>query len=276
MPPKKVLKDKKIKSKNQNPAAPVNLGMSKIEKTCQNILQWIAVSVAATLGAICPEVHPRGRLVVGSACSGISSELMALDMLGVKYTPCFACESQKHLRVLSQEMHGYCHMYVDVCSDQFLSSPTCDLFVSGFPCQPFSAAGLGRGISDKTSGKIMISLARWIAVHKPRAFVLENVQGLVQRHPRTLLTLMTVLQGLHDHRGSQLYNVSWKILHCAKHGYLPQNRSRLFIVGLRSDSQVSPMTWPTEAGSMAMLVRFVQWHDCFQPPSCRRQHQPFE
>ena len=216
MAPKRVLKD--LKKKKQSPPRQVGLRLSSIETMCQNIMSWIAVSVAASLGSICPELHPRGRLVVGSACSGISSELMALDMLNVKYTPCFACECQEHLRLLSQAIHGYCNMYVDACSEEFLSSPTCHLFVSGFPCQPYSVAGSGKGVRDKTSGKVMLSLARWIAVHKPAAFVLENVPGLVQRHARTMFILMSVLQGFRDTRGSQLYNVSWKILHCGKHG----------------------------------------------------------
>eukprot|EP00438_Fugacium_kawagutii_P007892 Skav203674 [mRNA] locus=scaffold259:11597:12025:+ [translate_table: standard] len=136
-------------------------------------------------------------------------------------------------------------MYTDACGKDFMASPSCDLFLAGFPCQPFSAGGKGRGMKDK-SGQVMISLVKWLHVHKPKAFLLENVPGLLQRHPSTMLLLISLLQALKDARGRRLYNVSWQVLHCGAHGYIPQNRSRLFIVGLRN-ADCELMVWPSQA-----------------------------
>ena len=249
MAPKRV-QNRQLK---QKPAAAVQLlkqprpnQMQKVENAMKSMMKWILATAAGTSAAVCPEIHPRGRLIVGSACSGISAELMALDWLNVKYVACFGCECEEHLRRLSGDMHGYCQMYDDVRSLNYLSSPTCDLFVAGFPCQPYSAAGSGQGASDKSSGQIMMSLARWLFVHRPKAFVLENVPGLLHRHPSTLLLLISVLQALRNPNGRNMYQVSWRVLHSATHGFIPQNRSRLFIVGLRADCPLT-MVWPNEA-----------------------------
>ena len=248
MGPKRVHKPqlKKKPAMVQLQRQPQSQQMQKVENTMKSMMKWILATVAGTIAAVCPEIHPRGRLIVGSACSGISAELMALDMLNVKYVACFGCECEEHLRRLSGEMHDYCQMYHDVRSLTYLQSPTCDLFVAGFPCQPYSLAGSGRGAADESSGQIMMSLARWLYVHRPKAFVLENVPGLLQRHPSTLLLLMSVLQALCNPNGKNMYRVSWKVLHCRTHGFIPQNRSRLFIVGLRADCP-SDMVWPGEA-----------------------------
>ena len=131
MAPKRV-QNRQLK---QKPAAAVQLlnqprpnQMQKVENAMKSMMKWILATAAGTIAAVCPEIHPRGRLIVGSACSGISAELMALDWLNVKYVACFGCECEEHLRRLSGDMHGYCQMYDDVRSLNYLSSPTCDLF----------------------------------------------------------------------------------------------------------------------------------------------------
>jgi DNA (cytosine-5)-methyltransferase 1 len=65
--------------------------------------------------------------------------------------------------------------------------PAHDLLLAGFPCQPFSIAGvskknaLGRahGFADETQGTLFFDVARIIAEHRPKAFLLENVKNLV-------------------------------------------------------------------------------------------------
>ncbi|MBU2704075.1 DNA (cytosine-5)-methyltransferase 1 [Sporomusaceae bacterium BoRhaA] len=109
--------------------------------------------------------------------------------------------------------------------------PSHDILTAGFPCQPFSIAGvskknsLGRatGFLDKTQGTLFFDVARIIRAKRPKVFLLENVKNLVSHDKgRTFGTIRAVLDELD-------YEVFWKVLD-ARH-YLPQHRERVFIVG---------------------------------------------
>ena len=84
---------------------------------------------------------------------------------------------------------------------------------------------------------------------KPKAFILENVEGLVKMHKETFESIMMAIEGIPAARCSRkkLYNVSWRVLNSADYG-TPQNRRRLYIVGVQRDhlaaaSQES-FSWP--------------------------------
>ena len=112
--------------------------------------------------------------------------------------------------------------------------PTHDVLLAGFPCQPFSIAGvskknaLGRphGFRCDTQGTLFHDLAKIIAHHRPPAFLLENVKNL-ERHDggKTFAAILHVLQ-------KELgYAVSYRVLSSAP--WVPQKRERIFIVGFR-------------------------------------------
>jgi len=114
--------------------------------------------------------------------------------------------------------------------------PDHDVLLAGFPCQPFSIAGvskknaLGRphGFADKTQGTLFFDVARIIAEKRPKAFLLENVKNLVSHDKgRTLSTIIDVL------RDELKYNVSFKVIN-GKH-FVPQHRERIIIVGFRDN-----------------------------------------
>lgn len=114
--------------------------------------------------------------------------------------------------------------------------PEHDVLLAGFPCQPFSIAGvskknaLGRphGFADKTQGTLFFDVARIIAEKKPKAFLLENVKNLVSHDKgRTLSTILDVL------RNELGYTVATKVIN-GKH-FVPQHRERIIIVGFRED-----------------------------------------
>jgi DNA (cytosine-5)-methyltransferase 1 len=130
--------------------------------------------------------------------------------------------------------------------------PDHDVLLAGFPCQPFSIAGvskknaLGRphGFADKTQGTLFFDVARIIAAKQPKAFLLENVKNLVSHDKgRTFSTIIDVLR---DELG---YTVHTKVIN-GKH-FVPQHRERIIIVGFREDV---PFSWddlhlpPIEAG----------------------------
>lgn len=112
--------------------------------------------------------------------------------------------------------------------------PDHDVLLGGFPCQPFSIAGvskkksLGRphGFKDVTQGTLFFNVAQIIATKRPAAFLLENVKNLKSHdHGNTFRIIMDVLK-------KELgYHVSWRVLD-AKY-FVPQHRERILIAGFR-------------------------------------------
>lgn len=113
--------------------------------------------------------------------------------------------------------------------------PEHEILAAGFPCQPFSIAGvskkksLGRehGFKDKTQGTLFFQLATLIEARRPEVLLLENVKNL-RSHDRGN-TWKTILQTL-DELG---YTVFSEIIDAQN--YVPQHRERIFIVGFRRD-----------------------------------------
>ncbi len=114
--------------------------------------------------------------------------------------------------------------------------PPHDLLLAGFPCQPFSIAGvskknaLGRahGFQDETQGTLFFDVERIIAHHRPKAFLLENVKNLVNHDKGN--TFAVIMRTLREKLG---YDVKHKVIDAK--GFVPQHRERIFIVGFRKD-----------------------------------------
>lgn len=112
--------------------------------------------------------------------------------------------------------------------------PEHDVLLAGFPCQPFSIAGvskknsLGRphGFLCDTQGTLFFDTARIIQHHRPAAFLLENVKNL-ERHDKGK-TFATILNVLENELG---YKVQHRVISSAP--WVPQKRERIFIVGFR-------------------------------------------
>ena len=155
------------------------------------LLSWI---MAAGSVASCPGHAAEQPIRVGSACSGWNSELMALEVLRMNFASIFSCECDDKVRALGSLMHTHQHVYENCCTEEFLRSPGCDLFMADFPCQPFSRAGKNQGVQDSLGrGLVIFWLLRWLWLHKPRSFVLENVGNFAQQHKHTLQIIMEVL-----------------------------------------------------------------------------------
>lgn len=125
-------------------------------------------------------------------------------------------------------------------SEQPWKIPAHDVLLGGFPCQPFSIAGvskknsLGRphGFLCDTQGTLFYDVAEIIRHHRPPAFLLENVKNL-ERHDggRTFATIMHVLK---EELG---YQVQYKVI--SSEPWVPQKRERVFIVGFREPTAFS-------------------------------------
>lgn len=110
-----------------------------------------------------------------------------------------------------------------------------DVLCAGFPCQPFSLAGLRRGFSDETKGTLFFDLRDIIEAKHPRIILLENVQGLLSIHNRdeegNRLPEKTIDTILHILREELHYYVPEPQVLNARHFGVPQHRNRVFIVG---------------------------------------------
>lgn len=111
----------------------------------------------------------------------------------------------------------------DICKIEADTINDFDILLAGFPCQPFSQAGLKQGFAD-TRGTLFFELERIIKEKKPKAFLLENVKQL-RGHDRGK-TLKVIVNNLI----SLGYTVDYSVLRAGDFG-VPQNRERIFIVG---------------------------------------------
>ena len=102
-----------------------------------------------------------------------------------------------------------------------------DVLAGGVPCQPWSVAGCLRGFNDPR-GQLWFDVIRLVKENQPKSFIFENVSGLA--NPKNRHNLEFIIQQL-ENTG---YCVKWNVLNAYDFG-LPQNRDRVFIVGLRSD-----------------------------------------
>ena len=143
--------------------------------------------------------------------------------------------------VYSNEWNKYCQQTYfanfgeqpdgDITKVDAASIPDHDILVAGFPCQPFSIAGvskkqsLGRatGFQDKTQGTLFFDVCRIIEAKRPKAFMLENVKNLKSHDKgRTFKVIMDSLDEL-----------DYEVFHMVIDGqnYVPQHRERILIVG---------------------------------------------
>lgn len=119
----------------------------------------------------------------------------------------------------------------DITKVDEMTIPDHDILVAGFPCQPFSIAGvskknsLGRatGFEDKTQGTLFFDVCRIIKAKRPKAFMLENVKNL-ESHDKGK-TFQIIKESLNELD----YEVFYKVLD--GQNYVPQHRERIIIVG---------------------------------------------
>jgi DNA (cytosine-5)-methyltransferase 1 len=122
----------------------------------------------------------------------------------------------------------------DITKIEASEIPPHDVLLAGFPCQPFSIAGVSKknalnrphGFSCEMQGTLFFDVARIIKHHQPKVFVLENVKNLVNHDKGR--TFEVIHRTLKEDLG---YQVQWKVVNAKS--WAPQHRERIFIVGFR-------------------------------------------
>lgn len=139
------------------------------------------------------------------------------------------------------ENFGDHHLFIgDIVPFPAEEIPDHDVLLGGFPCQPFSIAGvskknsLGRphGFECTTQGTLFFDVARIIATKRPKAFLLENVKNLLSHDKGN--TFKVIIQTLREELG---YSVHYKVID-GQH-FTPQHRERIIIVGFREKTGFS-------------------------------------
>jgi DNA (cytosine-5)-methyltransferase 1 len=131
-------------------------------------------------------------------------------------------------------------VYGDITQVEASSIPNHDILLAGFPCQPFSIAGvskknaLGRptGFADETQGTLFFDVARIIKIKTPKIFVLENVKNLKSHDKGN--TFHVITKALTQELG---YTIDYKIID--GQSWVPQHRERIVIIGFREPTLFS-------------------------------------
>lgn len=157
--------------------------------------------------------------------SGIGACSKALERLGIEHEIVDAVEIDKYAIASFNAVHGTNFEPQDIT--KWDKDIECDLIIGGFPCQDISVAGKGAGIvKGETRSGLMYEMMRIIAKLKPRYVIAENVKNILsQKHSPQLEEFLHFLS-------DQGYAVTMDMLN-AKDYSVPQNRERVFMIGVR-------------------------------------------
>lgn len=203
---------------------------------------------------------------------------MALGLSGAGFSPKTVVEIDKRacetLRANSDGSHGSSRRWQvtqgDITEIAFTSFAGVDLLSAGAPCQPFSIGGRLRGTDDHRN--LFPDVIRAIRECRPRAFMLENVRGLLFPRARPYFDYlvshlrMPSVEFPEDESWAEAhgflglipeeeaeYRLSWRLLNAADYG-VAQHRMRLVIVGFRADVDDSAWEWPAPTHSRDALI----------------------
>lgn len=129
--------------------------------------------------------------------------------------------------------------------------PGFDILCAGFPCQPFSYAGLRQGFGDPARGTLFFEIKRILTEKRPKMFLLENVKGLVSHRKGETLKVIT------DTLTSLDYDIHWKVLCSLDYG-LPQKRERWYCAGF---DKKTDFEFPRPLGTKPKLWQIIDLGD---------------
>ncbi|WGK93781.1 MULTISPECIES: DNA (cytosine-5-)-methyltransferase [Flavobacterium] len=186
---------------------------------------------------------------VGSDFSGVGAFNQALRRLKIPYDELFACDMDKYARQTFELNYGAPKDFPTDVYDREIPKQSLDIYMTSPPCQSFSLAGKRLGKEDKR-GILFFNSLEFIQQNKPRYFIFENVKGLLSHdkvdpkaaYGRTFQEWINYLgggsvNGVHTFfpiEDSVPYHIYFQVLNAKNYG-IPQNRERIFIIGIRDD-----------------------------------------
>jgi len=205
---------------------------------------------------------PRDRLCVEAPFTfidlfaGIGGTRLGFEIHGGECT--FTSEWDRFSQITYEANFGEAP-YGDIRAIEPASIPTHDILIAGFPCQPFSLAGvsklqsLGRrhGFDNPDQGNLFFNVAEILDVKRPRAFLLENVKNL-RSHDRGR-TFATIERTLTETLG---YHIRSTVLDASR--LVPQKRERVYIVGFREQTDADSFSFPELQPSAPPLRKILE------------------
>lgn len=176
-------------------------------------------------------------LKIGTDCSGIEAPIEALRQMKVVHKQVWSCEIEKYVLPMLKANSKHEIFYEDMTKRDYNKLPKINMYVCGFPCQPFSIANTQR-YEKHAKDNIFTYCLKTIKSAKPEIFVLENVKGLIMgKMKKTFDTIMRKLKAL------KVYDIQWKLMNTADYG-VPQSRPRLYIVGIKKSVMKKEFKFP--------------------------------
>ncbi|MCX8090468.1 MAG: DNA (cytosine-5-)-methyltransferase [Verrucomicrobiae bacterium] len=183
---------------------------------------------------------------------GIGGFRIAFERAGCQCV--WSCDWDRQAQITYEANFGE-RPHGDIHTVAVADIPPHDILCAGFPCQPFSIAGvskklsLGRkhGFEDKEQGNLFFEIANILEYHKPAAFVLENVKHL-KNHDKGR-TFQIIYETLTEALG---YTVYHKVIDAQ--GVVPQHRERIFLVGFRKRRYFEFPEFPREGPKLESIL----------------------
>ena len=182
------------------------------------------------------------KIKVGSDFSGVGAFDQALKRLGIDYETIFACDMDKYARQTFIHNYNLPKYYPENVYNREIPTEQLDIYMTSPPCQAFSLAGKRKGEDDKR-GILFYNSHEFIKKNNPRYFIFENVKGLLSDDNGKTFGKWIDLLGGKSVNGNQVmfpnedsvpYHIYHKVLNAKNYG-VPQNRERVFIIGIRDD-----------------------------------------
>lgn len=189
---------------------------------------------------------------VGSDFSGVGAFDQALRRLNIFYETVFSCDMDKYARQSYIANYGEPKYYPTNVYEREIPKESLDIYMTSPPCQAFSLAGSRKGEKDDR-GILFYNSHEFIKKNKPRYFIFENVKGLLSDDKGKTFRKWVDYLGGKSVNGNPVifpldesvpYHIYYKVLNAKKYG-VPQNRERIFIVGIRDDED-NNFSWPKE------------------------------
>jgi DNA (cytosine-5)-methyltransferase 1 len=196
------------------------------------------------------------KIKIGSDFSGVGAFDYAIKRIAEKKNlyleTIFSCDWDKYARITYAHNHGEPKYFPKDVYEREIPTESLDIYMTSPPCQSFSLAGKRKGKNDP-KGILFFNSHEFIKKNKPRYFIFENVKGLLSDdNGNTFNEWVNMLGGksvngnpiIFAYEDSVPYHLYFKVLNSKEHG-VPQNRERIFLVGIR-DNQDNIFQFPKE------------------------------
>uniref|UniRef100_A0A6C0L521 DNA (cytosine-5-)-methyltransferase n=1 Tax=viral metagenome TaxID=1070528 RepID=A0A6C0L521_9ZZZZ len=196
-------------------------------------------------------------LKIGTDCSGIEAPIQAIQKIGkkygIEYEHVFSSENNQYAIDCLNENYSPEILYGDIQKRNVKGIPDIDIYVSGFPCQPFSKANKFKTKVDPRLN-LFENCLDVIVEKNPKIFILENVKTLVSLNNGSYFDeILSRLENIGK------YDIQWKVMNSKDYG-IPQSRDRLYIIGILSSSQGQDFVFPPKK-KMKDIHKFIDKRD---------------